>query len=165
MGGRGLWWGTSVSAAISGEHIGVSTGLTVADKGGMINSRAHARTYAHTRARMMSRQSSRGQQMSGWALIIKHQHRFVFFIFFWTALHQLHCQLSFLEVMLWHGDGIVYLAADGGGVLTALAMSYKWGVKSNKIRGLRWETSRSNAECEEGAHKILEWPCLIPLGC
>lgn len=36
---------TSVFAAISGEHIGDSAGLTVADKSGVINTHTHAHTH------------------------------------------------------------------------------------------------------------------------
>lgn len=69
---------TSGSAAISGEHIGVSAGLTVADKSCMINAHASARTHTHTRACWAVGGSPLlgEQQTSGWALIISHQTRF-----------------------------------------------------------------------------------------
>ena len=62
---------TSVCAAISREHIGVSAGLTVADKSRVINTHSHAARGAAGGSLLLGE-----QQTSGRALIISHQTRF-----------------------------------------------------------------------------------------
>lgn len=62
---------TSVCVAISREHIGVSAGLTVADKSCMINTHTRAERGAGSGSLLLGE-----QQTSGWALIINHQTRF-----------------------------------------------------------------------------------------